>query len=69
MKISGISGARNRPIALIRSNTVVARSTPVIADGLDISVCWEEGNLSAVSGSVALRFTLSNALLFALWCD
>lgn len=50
-------------------NTVIARSAPVIADGLDIPVAWEEGNLSNVSGPVALRFTLSNALLFALWCD
>ena len=47
----------------------IARSAPVIADGLDIPVTWEEGNLTDVTAPVVLRITLSNALLFALWCD
>ena len=47
----------------------IARSVPVSADGLDVPVQWEEGNMAGVEGPVVLRISLSNALLFALWCD
>lgn len=47
----------------------LARSKPICADGLDLPVAWEEGNLENVAGPVALRITIQNALLFALWCS
>ncbi|MBN2310215.1 MAG: hypothetical protein JXR94_14670 [Candidatus Hydrogenedentes bacterium] len=48
---------------------VAARAKPVRSDGLDIPVEWEEGGLANATGPVQLRFTLSNARLFAVWCE
>lgn len=47
---------------------VIAKSKPIRADGLDLPVAWQEGGIEDVDAPVALRITLRNALLFALWC-
>ncbi len=47
---------------------VIAKSAPIRRDGLDLSVEWKEDSpLPTVP--VALRITLTNARLFALWCE
>jgi len=46
----------------------ITKSKPVRADGLDIVVDWESGNLRNLDAPVVLRLTLKNACLFALWC-
>ena len=52
--------------ALNSAGTVVATSKPWRRDSLDGAVEWETGALPA-SEPVALRFTLKNAKLFAVW--
>jgi hypothetical protein len=47
---------------------VIATSKPVRGDGLDMPVEWDAGDATGVEGPVSLRITLSNALLFAIWC-
>ncbi len=47
----------------------MARSKPVRRDGLDVAVEWAEGGLERTNAAVALRITLKNACLYALWCD
>jgi hypothetical protein len=54
--------------ALGPDGQVIARSTPIREDGLDVPVAWEEGSLDKVRGPIVLRITLRNALVFALWC-
>lgn len=49
--------------------TILARSKPLRANALDIPVEWEEGRLDKVDGPAAVRFTLKNARLYAVWCD
>ncbi|NLY03087.1 MAG: hypothetical protein GXY83_44115 [Rhodopirellula sp.] len=53
--------------ALDPTGKMLARSQPVRADGLDLPVAWETGSSQQLTGQVALRITLRNALLFSLW--
>ncbi len=55
--------------ALDAGGNPLARSTPVVQDGLDVPLEWETGGLLEASRPVTLRITLRNALLFALWCS
>jgi hypothetical protein len=50
------------------TETVLAESAPVKADGLDVPVEWAEGSLDAIEGPVVLRITLKNARIYAVWC-
>lgn len=53
---------------LATNGQALAKSAPIRRDGLDLLVEWKESfPLPAVP--VALRFTLTNARLFALWCE
>jgi hypothetical protein len=52
--------------ALNAAGQSIARSKPIHRDSLDTLVEWEGGE---VTGPVALRITLKNACLYALWCD
>ena len=47
---------------------VLARSAPIQRDGLNLAVEWKE-SFPLPSVPVALRFKLTNARLFALWCE
>jgi len=55
--------------ALDGSGEVLAKSTPISDDQLDIPVEWEEGAPALQGQTVKLRISLRNALLFALWCE
>lgn len=54
--------------AVDAAGSVLARSRPVRADGLDLAVEWKEP-FQAPDGPVSLRFRLTNARIFALWCE
>jgi hypothetical protein len=54
--------------ALDQQGRSTAVSKPIAADGLDIPVVWERGELQAGDGPVTLRIRLRNARLFAVWC-
>ena len=45
----------------------IAKSKPIQCDNLDTVIEWEEG--AEFKGAVALRITLKNACLYALWSD
>jgi hypothetical protein len=47
--------------------TVLARSAPIVRDGVDIPVTWM-GDASPVQGTITIRIKLKNARVFALWC-
>ena len=52
--------------ALDAAGQLVARSKPIHRNSLDTLVEWEASQVEAAS---ALRITLKNARLYALWCD
>lgn len=52
-----------------REGDLIARSSPIRADGLDIEVEWAEGNLASAPDEVVLVISLRNALLYALWAS
>ena len=54
---------------LDKDGKVVAESNPIRADGVDIPVAWAKGELKPGHDPLSLRITLSNARLFALWCE
>lgn len=54
---------------LTEDDSVMARSRPIQADGLDLPVTWDTGDLDQVDGPIRLRITLKNALLFAVWAN
>jgi hypothetical protein len=54
--------------ALDGNDQVICRSKPVQGDALDIPVEWESGTLPQ-GRVVALRFSLKNAHVFAVWCS
>ena len=47
---------------------IVAKSTPIRQDSLDIPVQWTDGGLDNAAGPFAAKITLKNAHLYALWC-
>lgn len=49
------------------SGQAIATSRPIRQDGLDVTVEWHNGGLAELASPVALRITLRNAHLFALW--
>src|SRR5262249_32824316 len=52
--------------ALDATGQPLARSKPIARSSLDSLVEWQEGE---VTGPGALRITLKNACLYALWCE
>ena len=55
--------------ALDASGKVLTSSGPIAPNGLDTLVPWTSGGLAPSSGPIQLRFTLENALLFAIWAE
>ena len=55
--------------ALDEAGRVTAASRPLRRDALDIPIEWQTGVPPKAGDTVALRFTLKNAHLFALWCS
>lgn len=51
------------------TGNVVARSSRITRDSLDIPVEWETGGLEAATPPVTLRIQMQQAELFALWCS
>jgi hypothetical protein len=50
------------------SDRLIAKSKPLQSDSIDITVEWQEGSLEQINFPVELRFYLSNAQLFSIWC-
>jgi hypothetical protein len=45
----------------------LAKSKAIREEGLEIPVAWEQDVRKQLAGPTALRFTLKNARLFAVW--
>ena len=49
------------------AGNVLAKSRPLREDGLDLPVAWEEDVTAKLTSPLAVRLTLKNARLFAMW--